>query len=52
MNQHVLTTSDVTFNNITAEGIIFEVDSANHYAYDNATCIILKAGTTTLNICE
>lgn len=50
--QHLTTTSDPTFNNMTVETVIFEVDPTNHKIFDNATCIIIKAGSTTLNICE
>ncbi len=38
--------------NLTVERIIFEADTANHMIYDNASCIIIKAGTTTLEVCE
>ena len=50
MDQNVLQASDVTFNNITTEGLILEVDNS-HRVYDNATCIIITGDTSTLNIC-
>lgn len=49
--QHLTTTSDVTFNNATVDHIVFEND-ATHHIRDNSTCIILTAGSTTLEICE
>jgi len=41
-----------TTGNITTEAIILENDQANHKIYDNETCIIMKAGTTYLEVCE
>ena len=59
MDQNVLTSSDVEFvsvnitGNITSvESIHFENDVTNHDIKDNSTCIILRAGTTTLEVCE
>ena len=37
--------------NLTVEGIKLEADEANHYIYDNATCLILKGDTSTLFVC-
>lgn len=45
--------NDTTLNgSMTVETIKFEVDATNHNMTDNATCIIMTAGTTILNICE
>ncbi len=51
--------TDLTINNvlivdvnITTEMIIFETDPINHWMYDNTTCIVIKAGTTILEVCE
>lgn len=59
MDQNVLKASTVIYNNVnittnitTVDNIIFSGDTANHKIYDNATCIIIKSGTTTLEICE
>ena len=43
---------DMNGYNITVSNIIMEVDQANHKIYDNETCIIMKAGTTYLEVCE
>jgi len=46
------TNVEETFSgNITVEGILLEVDSANHRIYDNATCIIITGDTSELRIC-
>lgn len=45
-------TSDTMTGNLTLEGIKLEKDTTNHYIYDNSSCIIIKSGTTTLEICE
>ena len=50
--QALTTTSDVQFNNATVNSIVLDGDAANHNIYDNATCIIMKAGTTYLEVCE
>ena len=52
MDQNVLEASDVTFNNITSTNLLGDTDPANHQIYDNATCWIMKAGTTTFEVCE
>ena len=49
--QHLTTTSDVTFNNVTVDHVVFEND-ATHHIRDNSTCVIITAGATTLEICE
>lgn len=43
---------DMNNYNVTVNTIIMEVDQANHWIYDNATCIVIKAGTTYLEVCE
>ena len=43
---------DLNAKNLTVSNIIMEVDQANHFIYDNSTCIIIKAGTTYLEVCE
>jgi len=52
MDQNVLKASDVTFNNITSTNLLGDTDPLNHQIYDNATCWIMKAGTTTFEVCE
>ena len=41
----------INATNITAERFVFEND-VTHHMRDNTTCVIITAGTTTLNICE
>lgn len=43
---------DMNNYNITVNTIVMEEDQANHWIYDNATCIVIKAGTTYLEVCE
>uniref|UniRef100_A0A6H1ZJQ8 Uncharacterized protein n=1 Tax=viral metagenome TaxID=1070528 RepID=A0A6H1ZJQ8_9ZZZZ len=43
---------DLNAKNLTVSNIIMEVDQADHWIYDNSSCIIIKAGTTYLEVCE
>ncbi len=51
-NDVTVTGNVVAQNNITVQQINFEIDSTNHYIYDNATCMVFMAGTTKFEICE
>lgn len=46
------TNVNVTGNITSVERIFFENDLANHQIYDNTTCVVIKAGSTTLQVCE
>jgi len=43
---------DLNAKNLTVSNVIMEADQANHWIYDNATCVVIKAGTTYLEVCE
>ena len=43
---------DMNGYNITVSNIIMEEDQANHNIYDNASCVVIRAGTTYLEVCE
>ena len=43
---------DMNNYNITVNTIVMENDQPNHWIYDNSSCIVIKAGTTYLEVCE